>query len=106
VTLPRKDFWTANGNPLDWFYGAKLVYKLNREEALAVDTQKIGERLAITKERYRVIIEKLWRIIDYKWEYLERYQIQRAFVPSRPRRIFRLRSALAEQYRSAADPAH
>jgi hypothetical protein len=52
---------------------AKLAHKLNREKALAVDHQKIGERLAITKERYRVIIEKLWRIIDYKWEYLERY---------------------------------
>jgi hypothetical protein len=72
--LATKGFRTANGNPLDWYYVAKLVRKLNREKALAVDTQKIGERLAITKERYRVIIEKLWRIIDYKWEYLELYQ--------------------------------
>ena len=36
---------------------------------MAVDQQKIGKRLAITKERYRVIIEKLWRIIDYRIEY-------------------------------------
>jgi len=71
--LAEKGFKTSNGNPLDWYYVAKLVRKLNREKALAVDQQKIGERLAITKERYRVIIEKMWRIIDYKWEYLERY---------------------------------
>jgi hypothetical protein len=59
--LAGRDFKTAEGNPLDWYYVAKVVKKLNREKALAGDTQKIGERLAITKERYRVIIEKLWR---------------------------------------------
>jgi hypothetical protein len=31
---------------------------------MAVDTQKINERLAETKERYRIIIERLWKIID------------------------------------------
>jgi len=67
--LADRGFKTAQGNPLDWYYVAKVVRKLNREKALAVDEQKIGERLAITKERYRVIIEKLWRIIDYKVEY-------------------------------------
>jgi hypothetical protein len=72
--LQVRGFKTAQGNPLDWYYVSKVIRKLNREKALAVDQQKIGERLAITKERYRVIIEKLWRIIDYKWEYLERYQ--------------------------------
>jgi hypothetical protein len=68
-------FKTNQGNPLDWYYVAKVVRKLNREKALAVDQQKIGERLAITKERYRIIIEKLWKVIDYKWEYLEKYGI-------------------------------
>jgi hypothetical protein len=72
--LLDRGFKTAQGNPLDWYYIAKVIRKLNREKALAVDHQKIGERLAITKERYRVIIEKLWRIIDYKWEYLELYR--------------------------------
>ena len=38
--------------------------KLNREKALAVDLQKVKERLAETKGRYRVMIEMLWRIID------------------------------------------
>jgi hypothetical protein len=69
--LAELKFVTAQGNPLDWYYVAKVVRKLNREKALAVDTQKIGERLAITKERYRVIIEKLWKIIDWKEEYVK-----------------------------------
>lgn len=68
--LVGKGFKTAEGNPLDWYYVAKVLRKLNREKAMAVDEQKIGERLAITKERYRVIIEKLWKIIDWKKEYL------------------------------------
>src|SRR5467141_3608050 len=67
--VAAKGFMTANGNPLGWYYVAKLVRKLNREKALAVDLQKIGERLAITKERYSVIIEKLWKIIDWRPEY-------------------------------------
>lgn len=68
--LKSKGFKTARGNPLDWRYVAKLVRKLNREKALAVDSQKIQERLAITKERYRVLTEKLWKIIDWKFEYI------------------------------------
>jgi hypothetical protein len=58
--LKDRGFMTAQGNPLDWQYVAKVVRKLNREKALAVDVQKVNERLAITKERYRIIIEKLW----------------------------------------------
>src|SRR6266436_3069539 len=57
--LAEKGLKTSNGNALDWHYVAKLVRRCNREKALAVDQQKIGERLTITKERYRVIIEKL-----------------------------------------------
>jgi hypothetical protein len=37
----------GSGKPLRWHYLAKLVRKLNREKALAVDTRKINERLAI-----------------------------------------------------------
>jgi hypothetical protein len=71
--LKERGYMTAQGNTLDWQYVAKVVRKLNREKALAVDQQKINERLAETKERYRVIIERLWRIIDYKPEYLHEF---------------------------------
>jgi hypothetical protein len=71
--LLEKGCKVANGNPLDWYYVAKVVWKLNREKTLAVDQQKINENLAIMKENFRAVIEMLWRIIDYKFEYLERY---------------------------------
>jgi len=73
--LHKRGFQAASGNPLEWHYLAKLIRKLNREKALAVDTQKIQERLAITKESYRLIIRSLWRIIDWQPEYLEQYFI-------------------------------
>ena len=71
--LKHRGFQTAAGNTLDWHYVAKIVRKLGREAAFAVDQQKIEERLAITKERYRLMVERLWPIIDYKWEYLEQF---------------------------------
>jgi hypothetical protein len=73
--LKEHGFKTAQGNPLDWRYVSKMLRKLNREKALSVDQQKVNERLAITKERYRVIIESMWRIIDWKPEYIEQYNI-------------------------------
>ena len=71
--LKERGFQTAAGNTLDWHYASKIVRKLGQEAAFAVDQQKIEERLAITKERYRLMVERLWRIIDYKWEYLEKF---------------------------------
>jgi hypothetical protein len=73
--LKDRGFQTAAGNTLDWHYVAKVVRKLGREAAFAVDQQKIQDRLAITKERYRLMVERLWRIIDYKWEYLEKFAL-------------------------------
>ena len=48
--LKEKGFQTQQGNPLGWQYVAKVVRKLNREKAFAVDQQKVNERLAETKE--------------------------------------------------------
>lgn len=73
AVLKERGFKTAEGNPLHWHYLAKLVRKLNREKVIAVDLQKVNERLAETKERYRVMVEMLWRIIDYRVEYLTQY---------------------------------
>ena len=73
--LKDKGFQTAQGNPLDWQYVAKVVRKLNCVKALAVDTQKASERIAITKERYRLMVEVRWRIIDWKPEYMEKYTL-------------------------------
>jgi hypothetical protein len=46
----ERGFKTTQGNPLDWYYVAKVIRKLNREKAFAVDRPKIDQRLAITKE--------------------------------------------------------
>jgi hypothetical protein len=73
--LKERGFKTANGHPLDWVYVSKMVRKLNREKALAVDQQKINERLAIVKENFRGIVEAMWRIVDYKFEYIELYNL-------------------------------
>lgn len=73
--LLQRGFKTSSGNPLDWYYVSKLIRKLNREKALAVDTQKIQERLATTKESYRLIIRSLWRIIDWQPEYFDQFHI-------------------------------
>jgi hypothetical protein len=54
---------------------AKVVRKLNREKALAADTQKASERITITKECCRLMVEVLWRIIGYKDEYFEQYRL-------------------------------
>jgi hypothetical protein len=82
--LAKRGFKTAHGNPLDWRYVAKLLRKLTREKALAVDQQKVQLRLAETKERYRVLLETLWRIVDWKPEYMEQYGI---FPPKNEEKI-------------------
>lgn len=69
--LKERGFQTAQGNPLDWRYVAKLLRKLERERALAVDQQKIQDRLAITKEKFRLMTERLWKIIDWRLDYIE-----------------------------------
>jgi hypothetical protein len=68
--LYDRGFKTAADNPLDWYYVAKVLRKLNREKALAVDQQKIQDRLAITKEQYRIITDRLWKIVDWKLDYI------------------------------------
>lgn len=57
--LHERGFKTVQGNPLDWYYVAKVVRKLNREKTLAVGSEKINERLAIMKENFRAVIEIL-----------------------------------------------
>jgi hypothetical protein len=64
--LKERGFKTAESYLVHWHYLSKLVKKLNREKALSVDSQKVNEQLAITKERYRVITERLGHIIDYR----------------------------------------
>jgi|ERR1017187_7518562 hypothetical protein len=60
--LAERGFKTNQGNTLDWYYVAKVVRKLNREKALAVDSQKIGGRKGIellTKVRDKTTVDRI-----------------------------------------------
>lgn len=60
-----KGFRTASNKPLDWDFVSKLVRKINREAVVRVDRQKVTERLSESKERYRLVFDRLMRIAFY-----------------------------------------
>ena len=68
-TLFERGFKSSGGKELKWTYVAKLVNKITKENIAKVDRQKITERLAITKERYRMVFERLMKIAFYSKEF-------------------------------------
>jgi len=63
--LFNKGFKSANNQVLTWHYIAKLVRKINREASERADRQKVTERLSQSKERYRLVFDRLMRIAFY-----------------------------------------
>lgn len=63
--LFKKGFKTVGNQNLAWHYIAKVVRKINREAIERVDRQQITERLAQSKERYRLVFDRLMRIAFY-----------------------------------------
>lgn len=63
--LFNKGFKSANNQVLTWHYIAKLVRKINREAAERADRTKVTERLSQSKERYRLVFDRLMRIAFY-----------------------------------------
>lgn len=63
--LFNKGFKSANNQLLTWHYIAKIVRKINREAVEKADRQKITERLVQSKERYRLVFDRLMRIAFY-----------------------------------------
>ena len=57
-----KGYRTSNNTPLNKDYIAKLRGKLHRQAIENVDRQKVSERIAELKERYRLVFERLVRI--------------------------------------------
>lgn len=66
--LFEKGYRTAGNNPLDWDYVSKVRQKVHRQAVEAADRQKVNERIAEIKERYRLIFERLIRIAFYSDE--------------------------------------
>lgn len=60
-----KGYKSANGTVLDWRYVHKLKHKVNRQTIEQTDREKVVERITEMKERYRLMLERLWRIIFY-----------------------------------------
>lgn len=57
-----KGYRTTNNSPLHWHYVAKLRDKIHRQTIENVDRQKVVERVAEMKERYRVAYEQFIRV--------------------------------------------
>jgi hypothetical protein len=66
--LFEKGYRTTGNNPLDWDYVSKIRQKVHRQSVEAADRQKVNERIAEIKERYRLIFERLIRIAFYSDE--------------------------------------
>ena len=64
-TLFDKGYKTANNTTLDWRYVSKLKQKVSRQTIENTDRERVVERISEMKERYRMMLERLWRIIYY-----------------------------------------
>jgi hypothetical protein len=66
--LFEKGFKTYLNTPLDWMYLHRLREKIHRQTIEKVNHQKVAERVAEMKERYRLTYEQLIRIAFYSEE--------------------------------------
>lgn len=67
-TLFEKGYRSANGTILDWRYIQKLKQKVHRATIEQTDRTKVSERMTEMKERYRLMLERLMRIVYYNDE--------------------------------------
>ena len=67
LALHESGFQTYQGKPLDWYYIAKLVQKIQRENIATLKYKDKVARLSILLERYRVISDKLLRVVFYDY---------------------------------------
>ena len=65
MALHENGFQTYQGKPLDWHYIAKLIKKIHNENIATLKFHDKSARLIILRERYRVITDKLLKILFY-----------------------------------------
>lgn len=68
--LKDRGFVTYKNNPIEENYLKKLIHKLNRQSQVECDQTEISERLGKTRERFALMIEKLFKIAFWREEYL------------------------------------
>jgi hypothetical protein len=66
--LYEKGYRSANATVLDWRYVQKLKHKVHRNTVEQVDRAIVSERLAEMKEKNRLMLERLMRIVYYSDE--------------------------------------
>ncbi len=66
--LFEKGYRSANATVLDWRYIQKLKKKVHRNNVEQVDRAKVNERLVEMKEKNRLMLERLMRIVYYNDE--------------------------------------
>lgn len=59
---------TYQAKPLDWYYVAKLVRKIHNENIATLKFEDKSARLIILREKYRVVSEKLLKVIMYDFK--------------------------------------
>jgi|GEM_PF-1501164 len=68
--LKDRGIMTFNGNPIDPMYLGRLVRKISRKIAKESDQVQITERLNETRERFRVMTDRLMKIAYWRPEYI------------------------------------
>lgn len=63
--LLEKGYRSSSGNTLDWRYVQKLKNKVHRTTVENTDRARVSERVSEMKERYRLMLERLFRIVYY-----------------------------------------
>lgn len=66
--LFEKGYRSANATVLDWRYVQKLKHKVHRNTVEQTDRAKVSERVAEMKEKNRLMLERLMRIVYYSDE--------------------------------------
>lgn len=69
--LLKEGFKTYRDAPLDIDYVLKLVKKVNAEGAHDIKDSEIESRMTETRERFRVTLERLFKIAFWEWDYLK-----------------------------------
>jgi hypothetical protein len=68
--LGDKGFRTYEGNPVHKDYILKLVHRVKEEAVKTLDREQINERIALTRERFNVAFQRLFKIAFWNIDYL------------------------------------
>ncbi len=71
ISLKERGFVTYSGNVIEDQYLKKLVRKVSRQAVAQSDQQEIGQRLSQTRQRFEVMMEKLYKIAFWRIDFIK-----------------------------------